>query len=236
MSRVSRHRFDILNKMAVYHSTGLVVLILAILVTMYFVYDTIQTPRCLRELTWEYNTLVSQFHVTVNETAVVYIHIGSKRDGMPVTIQRRTVLGDCMKTKKSTGVCPLLYVPATDVTDSQILPFTVYAYMRNAHIYIHRMVVREEYNEQTLLVKERNYIFDDSLDVDNDRENRQVSHPAMWIQGDEIAENQFYQLVISPAGLFTIVRIDAFKNIKGLPETAPVHREYKKTLHDITRT
>jgi hypothetical protein len=209
----------------------LVVLCILLIVLFYFVYDYfVQTPRYLRELTKDYNELVDQFHTAVKETSVAYIHIGSKRDGMPVTIQMRSITGMLVETKKSARSHPLLHVPGVD----HVRPFCVFGYIRNDRVYIHSMKVQVSYDVNTLLGSEQLFIFDTSLDIDKDTENTQISHPATWVQEtDEIDENQFYQLVVSPAGLFTLVRIESFKTVKGLPMTSPVQRDYRKTLSGI---
>jgi hypothetical protein len=213
--------------MSVFHLLSFVILIALI----YFIYDYyIQTPRYLQEMTRDYNALVDQFHIAVSETAVAYIYIGSKLDRMPVTIQMRSITGMLVETKQSSRNHPELYVPVSD----HVRPFCVFGYIRNDRVYIHSMKVQVSFDQETLIGSEKLYIFDKSLDIENDDTNNQVSHPATWVQGDdEIDENQFYQLVVSPAGLFTLVRIESFKTIAGLPTTAPIHRDYKKTLSGI---
>ena len=80
---------------------GVVLNIALVLFVVYFIYDYIQTPMYLKELTKEYNELVDHFKIAVRETAIAYIHLGSKKDGIPVTIQIRSATGELIKTKKS---------------------------------------------------------------------------------------------------------------------------------------
>ena len=205
--------------------TVLLVLVLLLLV-LYFVYDYLQTPRYLQKLTEDYNELVDQFHLAVQETALAYIHIGSKAKGMPVTIQMRSITGGLVQTKESQKLQPLLYV------DETIRPFVVFGYILREAVYIHSIKVRASFNEDTQQETGKRYIFDKSLDLDP-ATNPQVSHPATWVQAEELDENQFYQLVVNPAGLFTLVRIQSFRDIPGLPTRPPEHRNYTKTLSGI---
>ena len=210
-------------------STLLVILKLAMVcIVFYFVYDYLQTPVYLQELTDEYNTLVDQFHVAVQETSIAYIHIGSKQDNMPVTIQMRSITGSLVETKLSRRNHPNLYV------QGQIMPFCVFGYIQRDVVYIHSIKVRVSFDEETQLETGQLYIFDKNIDMDPD--NPQVSHPATWVQANgELDENQFYQLVVNPAGLFTLVRIESFQDIEGLPDRPPEYRNYTKTLQGISK-
>jgi hypothetical protein len=193
--------------------------LIIVLIVIYFIYDYIQTPRYLRELTEDYNELVDQFHIAVRETAIAYIHIGSKQEGMPVTIQMRSITGSMIETKKSRVSHPQLYL------QGQIMPFCVFGYIHRDAVYVHSMKARVSFDEETQLETVRLYLFDKNIEMDP--ENPQVSHPATWIAEGEIDENQFYQLVVNPAGLFTLVRIDSFQNIPGLPDPPREPRECK---------
>jgi hypothetical protein len=209
-------------------STILLILkLIIVLLVIYFIYDYIQTPQYLRELTNDYNELVDQFHIAVQETAIAYIHIGSKQDGMPVTIQMRSITGSMVETKQSRISHPSLYV------QGEIMPFIVFGYIQRDAVYVHSMKVRVSFDEETQIETGRLYIFDKNIVKDPD--NPQVSHPATWVQADGLDENQFYQLVVNPAGLFTLVRIESFRNITGLPVHPPEHRNYKKALQGINR-
>lgn len=222
--------------MAVTDYISLLVKLAVILIIFYFIYDYIKTPLYLTELTRDYNELVDQFHLALKETAIAYIHIGSKRDCMPVTIQMRTIDGLFVETKQSAKNHPTLYVPGTG--PGIVRPFSVFGYIRNDRVYIHRMNVRIAYNVETFQSTEQTYIFDKSLQIDDDdgsNESLQVSHPATWVHENGIDEDQFYQLVVNPAGLFTLVRIESFRHIEGIPVTPPTYREYKKTLTGITK-
>lgn len=206
---------------SLYHVICLVLLVSIV----YFLYNYyVLAPQHLQELTREYNELVDQFHRVVKETAIAYIHIGAKQDGMPVTIQMRSITGVLVETKQSARSHPMLYVPGVDY----VRPFCVFGYIRNDRVYIHSMKVQVSYDPDTLLGSEQLYRFDKNLGIENeDVRDGQVSHPATWVQGnDMIGENQFYQLVVNPAGLFTLVRIESFKHIEGLPATPPTHRDY----------
>ena len=197
------------------------------LLLIYFIYDYIQTPQYLHELTNDYNELVDQFHIAVQETSIAYIHIGSKQDGMPVTIQMRTITGGMVETKQSRISHPSLYV------QGEVMPFIVFGYIQRDAVYVHSMKVRVSFDEETQVETGRRYIFDQNIVKDPD--NPQASHPATWVQADGLDENQFYQLVVNPAGLFTLVRIESFRNIKGLPDRPPEHRNYEKVLQGINR-
>ena len=203
------------------------VLLVLVLLVLYFVYDYLQTPRYLQEMTEDYNALVDQFHLAVRETALAYIHIGSKVDGMPVTIQMRSITGGLVETSESRKLQPMLYV------DGKIRPFVVFGYILREAVYIHSIKVRVSFDEDTQQETGQLYVFDKSLDLDP-ATNPQVSHPATWVQADgQLDENQFYQLVVNPAGLFTLVRIKSFRDIPGLPTHPPQHRNYTKTLTGI---
>jgi len=222
--------------MAATDTIGLLVKVVVVFVLVYFIYDYMKTPLYLMELTQDYNELVDQFHLALKETAIAYIHIGSKSDCMPVTIQMRTIDGVFVQTKQSTLDHPKLYVPGND-SGGTVLPFSVFGYIRNDRVYIHRMTVRISYTVQTGQSTDQTYIFDTKLNMDDDRttDTRKMSHPATWIHENDIDENQYYQLVVNPAGLFTMVRIESFKHVEGIPTTPPEYREYTKTLTGINR-
>ena len=207
---------------------GIVLNISLVLFVVYFIYDYIQTPMYLKELTKEYNELVDHFQLAVKETAIGYIHVGSKEDGMPVTIQIRTATGELINTKTSEQT-PLLYDEETD----SIRGFEVRGYIRRDRVYVYSLIVKMDTRTHM------EFIFDDKSDLnykDPDFVNP-MSNPALWIKENEsgIGENQFYEVVVSTAGLFALERAYTFKSIEGLPDEAPMYRDYKKTLKGITK-
>jgi hypothetical protein len=218
-----------INKsMPVLKLVGIFLNIILVLVVVYFIYDFIQTPMYLKELTKEYNELVDHFQLAVKETAIGYIYIGSKEEGMPVTIQIRTATGELINTKTSEQ-SPLLYDKETKI----IRGFEVRGYIRRDRVYVYSLMVKMETSTHV------EYIFDDKSDLnykDPDFVNP-LSNPALWVKENEsgIGENQFYEVVVSTAGLFALERAYTFKTIEGLPDTAPVYRDYKKTLNGITK-
>ena len=208
---------------------GAVLNITLVLFVVYFIYDYIQTPLYLKELTKEYNELVDHFQIAVRETAIAYIHFGSKEDGVPVTIQIRSATGELIKTKKS-SISPLLYDTKKDAMRS----FMIKGYIKRDRVYMYSMMVKET-DQNTW----QESIFDAKIDLNNkdpDFENP-VSNPSLWIREDDdrIDENQSYELVVNQAGRFALVRAYTFKNIEGLPDEAPRYMDYKKTLNGITK-
>jgi hypothetical protein len=144
-----------------------------VLVVVYFIYDFIQTPMYLKELTKEYNELVDHFQLAVKETAIGYIHVGSKEDGMPVTIQIRTATGELINTKTSEQT-PLLYDEETD----SIRGFEVRGYIRRDRVYVYSLIVKMDTRTHM------EFIFDDKSDLnykDPDFVNP-MSNPAVWIK------------------------------------------------------
>ena len=214
--------------MSIFRLVGMFLNVMLVLVVVYFIYDFIQTPMYLKELTKEYNELVDHFQLAVKETAIGYIHVGSKEDGMPVSIQIRTATGELINTKTSEQT-PLLYDEETD----SIRGFEVRGYIRRDRVYVYSLIVKMD--TRTHL----EFIFDDKSDLnykDPDFVNP-MSNPALWIKENEsgIGENQFYEVVVSTAGLFALERAYTFKSIEGLPDEAPMYRDYKKTLKGITK-